>query len=69
MPSFRLATVRAMTTFREHCVSYQVEGLQLLVLDLETVIASKTFANREKDRATLPILRRALALKREQDKS
>ena len=43
---------------------YEVSGLRLRVLDLETVIESKEFADRDKDRAVLPILRRTLELKR-----
>lgn len=43
---------------------YEVGGLRLRVLDLETIIESKEFADREKDRAVLPILRRTLELKR-----
>ncbi len=42
---------------------YEVEGMRLRVLNLETVIESKEFANRDKDRAVLPILRRTLELK------
>lgn len=45
---------------------YEVAGMLLRVLDLETVIASKEFANRDKDRAVLPILRRTLELRRSQ---
>ena len=45
-------------------IEYEVAGLRLKVLNLETVIESKEFANRDKDRATLPILRRTLELKR-----
>ena len=43
---------------------YEVGDLRLLVLDLATVIETKEIANRDKDRATLPILRRTLELKR-----
>jgi len=42
-----------------------VAGVQVRVLGLETVILSKEQANRDKDRATLPILRRTLRLKQE----
>lgn len=45
---------------------YEVAGMYLRVLDLDTVIASKEFANRDKDRAVLPILRRTLELRRAQ---
>jgi hypothetical protein len=44
-----------------------VAGIHLRVLDLETVIASKEFANRDKDRAVLPILRRTLELRKAQN--
>ncbi len=49
---------------RTRSFDYEVGGLNLRVLDLEAVIQSKEFANREKDRAVLPILRRTLELKR-----
>ena len=45
---------------------YELEGMRLRVLDLESVIESKEFANRDKDRAVLPILRRTLELKESQ---
>lgn len=38
----------------------QVGDLQVWVLDLASIIASKEMANREKDRAMLPVLRRCL---------
>ncbi|MEM6792394.1 MAG: hypothetical protein AAF725_00300 [Acidobacteriota bacterium] len=44
---------------------YEVAGIRLRVLDLEAIIESKTFANRDKDRAVLPILRRTLELKKQ----
>lgn len=50
----------------DRCVEYEVADLRLKVLDLQTVIESKEFANRDKDRAALPILRRTLELKRAQ---
>lgn len=48
----------------DRSVEYEVAGLHLKVLNLETVIESKEFADRDKDRAALPILRRTLELKR-----
>lgn len=42
-----------------------VGDLRVRVLDLEMIIRSKEEANREKDRATLPLLRSALRLERE----
>lgn len=48
----------------DRSIEYEVAGLHLKVLNLETVIETKEFANRDKDRATLPILRRTLELKR-----
>lgn len=44
---------------------YEVSGLRLRVLDLEAVVETKQTANREKDRAVLPILRRTLRAKTE----
>ncbi len=48
----------------DRSIEYEVAGMNLKVLNLETVIESKAFADREKDRATLPILRRTLEIKR-----
>jgi predicted nucleotidyltransferase len=45
----------------EHTVEAKVaEGVQVRILDLETLIAIKEEVAREKDRAILPILRRTL---------
>jgi hypothetical protein len=41
-----------------------IDGIQILVASLEDVIRSKEAADRERDRAVLPDLRRALELKR-----
>lgn len=46
-------------------IEYEVGGLRVLVLNLETVIECKEIADREKDRAALPVLRRTLELKKE----
>jgi hypothetical protein len=43
----------------------EVAGVSVRILGLETIILSKEQANRDKDRATLPILRRTLQLKQE----
>jgi hypothetical protein len=43
--------------------SYDLEGMTVRVLNLAAIIRSKEAANRDKDRATLPILRRTLQLK------
>ncbi len=48
---------------RTHWIDVGV--LRIRVLDLEMIIRSKEEANREKDRATLPLLRRALRLGRD----
>lgn len=37
--------------------------MRVRVLELKAVIATKEYANREKDRAVLPVLRQTLALK------
>lgn len=50
----------------ERSIEYEVGGLNLLVLDLATVIETKETADRDKDRASLPILRRTLELKLEE---
>jgi hypothetical protein len=43
---------------------YEIDEMRIRILGLETIILSKEQAMREKDRATLPILRRTLLLKR-----
>jgi predicted nucleotidyltransferase len=45
---------------------YDVAGMRLRVLNLKAVIESKEFANRDKDRAVLPVLRRTLEMKEAQ---
>ena len=55
---------RGFGELRPHTVELRVgEGLTVHVLDLETLITTKTEAGREKDRAMLPVLRRTLAEK------
>ena len=48
----------------EETSSYELGTLTVRVLNLATIIRSKEEANRDKDRATLPILRRTLQLRR-----
>lgn len=52
----------------DRTVEYEVADLRLQVADLETVIESKEFAGRGKDRAALPILRRTLEVKKAREK-
>jgi hypothetical protein len=42
---------------------YDLDGLDVRVLDLVAVIETKEYANRDKDRAVLPVLRQTLALR------
>ncbi|MEP7010623.1 MAG: hypothetical protein ABJC13_09900 [Acidobacteriota bacterium] len=42
---------------------YELEGMTVRVLNLATIIRSKEAANRDKDRATLPILHRTMQLR------
>lgn len=44
----------------EHTVLLRVGGMQVRVLDLETLIAVKEETGHEKDRAVIPILKRTL---------
>jgi len=44
-------------------VVYELAGAEVHVLSLQAVIRSKEHANRDKDRAALPLLRQTLALK------
>lgn len=43
----------------------EVAGVNVRILGLETIILSKEQANRDKDRATLHVLRRTLQMKQE----
>jgi hypothetical protein len=45
-------------------IQYQLGESQVRVLELAAVIETKEQANRDKDRATLPVLRQTLAMKR-----
>jgi len=47
----------------EHTEIYDIDGLSVRTLRLEMIIRSKEEANRDKDQAVLPILRRTLLLK------
>jgi predicted nucleotidyltransferase len=51
----------------EQTVTYEVDGLSVRVVQLEIVIQSKRQAHRDKDKAALPVLQRALELKRQRD--
>ena len=56
---------RGFDELRPHSVEVDLgAALQVLVLDLETVIELKATANRDKDRAVLPELRRTLEERR-----
>ncbi len=50
-------------------VEFQLDDAQVRVLELAAVIETKEHANREKDRAVLPVLRQTLALKTAPDRS
>lgn len=58
-PGFSYEDLRARSS------AYELAGMRLRVLDLDAVIESKEAANRDKDRAVLPILRRTLELKKD----
>ncbi len=65
-----LERIRGDLSYQElldRVVEYEVADLRLKVANLETVIESKEHANRDKDRATLPILRRTLEVKKAQE--
>lgn len=49
----------------EHTSLREVSGMAVRILGLEMIIRSKEEANREKDRAALPVLRRTLQLKKQ----
>ena len=47
----------------ERSTEYEIADMRLTVLNLEAIVESKEFADRDKDRAVLPILRRTLEIK------
>ncbi len=59
-----IAPDRTYDDISEEVVICELAGLEVRVLCLEAVIRSKEHANRDKDRAALPLLRKTLALKR-----
>ncbi|MDP9120659.1 MAG: hypothetical protein M3O15_04710 [Acidobacteriota bacterium] len=61
-----LASIGAGQTYQDllsRTEVYELGGLDVRVLDLAAVIETKEYANRDKDRAVLPVLRQTLALK------
>lgn len=61
-----LATIGQGETFADligFCNTRQIEELSVRVLDLAKLIELKEHANRDKDRAVLPVLRRTLELR------
>jgi hypothetical protein len=61
-----LAAIGAGLTYQDlrgRTVTYDLAGARVRVLELAAVILTKEQANRDKDRAALPILRQTLALK------
>jgi hypothetical protein len=61
-----LATIGPNQTYQDllsRTEVYNLDGLDVRVLDLVSVIETKEYANRDKDRAVLPVLRQTLALK------
>jgi hypothetical protein len=60
-----LSTIGCGQTYRDlldRTTVYKLGGLDVRVLDLAAVIESKEHADRDKDRAALPVLRQTLAL-------
>ena len=61
-----LTTIGAGLTYQDladRTLSYELGDLEVRVLELAAVIESKEQANRDKDRAVLPVLRQTLAMK------
>jgi hypothetical protein len=54
--------LRSFSAERKQCRIGRLEGVEIRILPLRRVIASKQAANREKDIAVLPILRRTMRL-------
>lgn len=51
----------------EQTIVHEIAGMEVRVLELAAIIRSKEHAARDKDRATLPVLRRTLELRRSED--
>ncbi len=60
-----IAPGKAWADLEDETVVYDVAGTRIRTLNLEAVISSKEHANRDKDRAVLPVLRRTLELKKD----
>jgi hypothetical protein len=61
-----LATIGSNLTYADligRTVAYQLGEIRVRVLELAAVIETKEQANRDKDRAALPVLRQTLAMK------
>lgn len=61
-----LAAIGAGLTYQDllaRTITYDLAGARVRVLELAAVILTKEQANRDKDRAALPVLRQTLAMK------
>ncbi len=61
-----LSTIGAGLTYQDlvgRTHAYELGDLEVRVLELAAVIETKEQANRDKDRAVLPVLRQTLAMK------
>ncbi|HEY9423136.1 MAG TPA: hypothetical protein VIW92_17110 [Thermoanaerobaculia bacterium] len=64
----RIGKGRSYEDLLDHTRIYEVSGIPLRTLRLEMIIRSKEEANRDKDRAVLPVLRRTLQLQKGQSR-
>ena len=60
----RMDGIRSFESLRSRAQSMKVGTAHIWVASLEDVIKSKKIANRDKDKATLPILEKSLAVKK-----
>jgi hypothetical protein len=61
---FRIAGDMSLEDVRARATTFDFAGENLIVATLEDVIRSKEAADRNKDRAVLPLLRDTLAVKK-----
>ena len=64
---FALSSRKSFESIRSRATKIRVGNRMIWVASLEDVIAAKTAANRPKDKATLPILKEALRIKKASD--
>lgn len=66
---FGIAGLNSFEEEYQNAIDVEISGIPVKALPLARIIASKLAANREKDKAVMPILQTVLMSKKEGDKS